>query len=104
MLNTEEIQTKFPIVSITITYDCNTIIAVTKADNREYNIKMYNINTLEVISELWVGGGPRDFIKLKEVIQNKDGDHYAICYFNDGVFMMKHFGMDSARVQTDMTV
>ena len=68
MLNTEEIQCSNPLVSIAVTYDCNTIIAVTKVDPREYNIKLFDINTLEVISELKVGGGPRDFIKLKEVI------------------------------------
>jgi hypothetical protein len=38
-----------------------------------------------------IGGGPDDYIKIKEVEQNSEGNKYALTYFNDGKFKMRNF-------------
>ena len=82
----------YPIVSVIITYDSNYAVTVTKANDREYYVKMYSLTTNELTFEERIGGGETDYIKLKEVEQNSTGNKYAIAYNNDGRFYMRTFG------------
>ena len=75
-----------------ITYDSSRAITVTKANDREYYVKMYSLTTNELTFEEQIGGGATDYIKLKEVEQNSTGNKYAIAYNNDGRFYMRTFG------------
>ena len=38
-----------------------------------------------------IGGGPDQYIKVKEVQQNDKGDKYALAYFDDGKFKLRTF-------------
>lgn len=42
--------------------------------------------------EEMVGGEPDSYIKLKEVMQNKEGTQFAIAYLDDGNFKLRTFG------------
>ena len=42
--------------------------------------------------EEMVGGGPTQYIKLKEVEQTAKGDEHAIAYMDDGKFFVRTFG------------
>jgi len=86
------VTTLYPIHSVIISYDSTRAITVTKRNEREYYVKMYDLNTYELTFEEKLGGGPEDYIKIKEVEQTIDGKKYCICFFNDGKFYMRSFG------------
>lgn len=50
-----------------ITYDSQRAVTVTKKDDREYYVKMYSLDTYALLFEEKIGGGPKQYIKLKEV-------------------------------------
>lgn len=59
--------TLYPICSVIISYDSKYAITVTKKDEREYYVKMYDLETYELEFEEKIGGKQDDYIKLKEV-------------------------------------
>lgn len=75
-----------------ITYDSQSAITVTKKDDREYWVKQYSLETYALTFEEQIGGGPEQYIKLKEVEQNAKGNKYAIAYMDDGLFYIRTFG------------
>ena len=81
----------YPVVSIAISFDSKAAITVTKASEREFWIKMYSLTTYEQIFEEQIGGGPKQYIKCKEIVQNEAGTKYAICFFDDGKFRFRTF-------------
>ena len=84
--------TMWSIVSVIITYNSKHAITVTKKSDEEYYVKQYSLSNYQMIFEEKLGGGEDDYIKLKEVEQNTDGDYYAIAYMNDGYFKLRTFG------------
>lgn len=92
----------YPICSVMITFDSTKAITVTKKDDREYYIKMYSLETYDMVFEEKVGGDTNDYIKLKEVEQNSSGKHYAIVYNNDGWFYLRDF-YDENRSQEEIS-
>lgn len=54
----------YPIVSMIITYDSTRAVTVTKKDNWEYFVKMYDLETYDCMFEECFKG---TYIKLKEV-------------------------------------
>lgn len=84
--------TKWPIVTMSISYDSTRAITVTKEDDRTSYIKMYDLDTNELTFEEKIGGQPDQYIKVKEVEQNAAGKEYACVYFDDGIFKMRTFG------------
>lgn len=101
---TKNIVTKYPLVSCMISYNSKLSITVTKKDDREYYIKMYGLDNYKQTFEEKIGGGEKDYIKLKEVEQNDAGDFYCIAYINDGNFRLRTFGevpKDSMQEITD---
>ena len=91
MTKYRNVTTLYPIVSCMITYNSVSAVTVTKKDDREYWVKMYSLKTYELTFEEKVGGSKEDYIKLKEVEQNAEGDYYAIAYHNDGNFFVRTF-------------
>ena len=57
----------YPIVSMIISLDSTRAITVTKKNDREYWVKMYDLENYELMFEEKYGGNPDSFIKLKEV-------------------------------------
>jgi hypothetical protein len=74
-----------------ITYDSISCVTVTKKDDREYWIKIYNLASHEMTFEEKIGGKPKNYIKLKEVEQTSDGNKFAITYMDDGKFRIRTF-------------
>ena len=81
----------YAIVDVAITYDSTRAITTTKKDDREFWVKMYDLETSDLTFEEQVGGLPDSFIRLKEVEQNSTGKKYAFVYIDDGNFKMRYF-------------
>jgi len=84
-----------------ITYNSKNAVTVTKKDDREYYVKMYNLADKTQGFEEKIGGTPTSYIKLKEVEQNAAGDGFAIAYFDDGNFRIRTFG-EATRSEADI--
>lgn len=91
LLKTTPVVTEYSICSVIISYNSKWAITVTKKDDKEYYIKMYNLETYNEEFQEKIGGNEEDYIKLKEVEQNIKGDKFAIVYFNDGEFRLRTF-------------
>lgn len=59
--------TPYPIISMMITYDSTRTILVTKKNDREYAVLMYDLNSYECTFQEKIGNGTTSYIKLKEV-------------------------------------
>lgn len=82
----------FPIVSLIITYDSSRAITVTKKNDQEYFVKMYDLESYELtFEELYEG----TIIKFKDVEQRADGKYYAAVFNDDGRFYMRIFGKET---------
>jgi len=55
---------------------------------------MYSLKDYSVTFEEHIGGQDEQFIKVKEVEQNSDGNLFACTYFDDGKFRMRVFGKE----------
>lgn len=82
----------YPIVTMAISFDSTRAITVTKKDDKESYIKMYDLNTYELTFEEKIGGERDQYIKVKEIEQNPQGTYYAIVYIDDGRFFLRTFG------------
>jgi hypothetical protein len=91
LLKSTNVVTLYPICTVIISYDSKYAVTVTKKDEREYFVKMYDLESYELEFEEKVGGNSDDYIKLKEVEQNSKGNKFAIVYFNDGKFRLRTF-------------
>jgi len=95
-----QVKTMYPICSMIITYDSTKAVTVTKANDREYFVKMYDLEMkgddlpLPTFEER-VGGGPDSYIKLKEVEQSSNGKKFAVCYNDDGIFYLRTFNKET---------
>ena len=78
----------YPIVQVFISYDSTRAITVTKANEQEYYVKMYDLETYELTFEECVKGR---YVKLKDVEQAADGKKFAIVYNDDGKFYLRTF-------------
>lgn len=81
----------YPVVTVMLSYDSTRAITVTKKDDHECWVKMYDLETYDQTFEEQIGGNPKDFIRLKEVHQNSTGKKYCITYINDGYFRLRIF-------------
>jgi len=95
LLKSTNVATMYPICSVIITYDSTKAVTVTKKNEREYYVKMYDLESYDMTFEEKIGGGQDSYIKLKEVEQNSKGNKYAIVYFDDGNFRLRSFGKSS---------
>ena len=99
LLKSTNVTTMYPICSVIITYDSTKAVTVTKKNEREYYVKMYDLESYEMTFEEKIGGDANDYIKLKEVEQNHNGSKFAIVYFNDGYFKLRNFEKTSRSEQ-----
>jgi len=75
-----------------ITYDSTRAITVTKKDDREFWVRMYDLETYEKTFNEQIGGEATSFIRLKEIEQNYAGNKYAMVFIDDGNFRLRVFG------------
>jgi hypothetical protein len=101
LTKSKNVVTKFPIVTCMITYDSTRAITVTKKDDTEFWVRMYDLETYEKTFDEQVGGKEEDYIRVKEVEQNYAGNKYAFVYANDGNFKLRVFGK-SRREQSEI--
>jgi hypothetical protein len=74
-----------------ISYDSTVAIAVSKKDDYECWVNMYNLKSIaheSTFSEVYRG----DYIKLKEVEQNSNASKFCTSYIDDGKFRLRVFG------------
>ena len=67
LLKQTSVITMYNIISMIINYDSTRAVTVTKKDDRTYYIKMYDLETYQMTFEEKIGGGPNQYIKMKEV-------------------------------------
>jgi hypothetical protein len=67
LLQENDVATMYPIQTMAMTQDSTRAITVTKRDDCESYVKMYNMQTQELSFEEKIGGGPEQFIRVKEV-------------------------------------
>ena len=67
LLKTSVVDTPHPIGTVMITYDSQMAVTVTKKNEKEYYVNMYGLESYECVFEEKIGGGEKDYIKLKEV-------------------------------------
>lgn len=58
LLRQSTVITKYPIVTMAISFDSTRAITITKKDDKESYIKMYDLNTSELCFEELIGGQP----------------------------------------------
>lgn len=102
LLKQASIVTMYPIVTMAISFDSTRAITVTKKDDKESYIKMYDLNTYELTFEEMIGGEKDQYIKVKEIEQNPQGTHYAVVYIDDGRFFLRTFGKTTRTQQEIM--
>ena len=95
LIKYKSVPTKYPLVSMIISYDSTRAITVTKASEHESIIKMYCLKDYSIKFEEHVGGKEEQFIKIKEVEQNAAGNLFACTYMDDGKFRMRVFGKEN---------
>ena len=91
MLKHKQVPTLYPIVSCIISYDSTRAILVSKKDDREFWVRMYDLESYEKTFEEMIGGKEDSYIRAKEVEQNSAGQKYAIVFIDDGKFFLRVF-------------
>lgn len=82
----------YPIVNAMILMDSSRTLTVTKANEKQYYIKMYEMETQNLCFEEEISG---NYIKMKDVETNLKSTMFAIVFFDDGVFKLRTFGRDT---------
>lgn len=91
LLKHKQVPTMYPIVSCIISYDSTRAILVSKRDDREFWVRMYDLESYQKTFEEMIGGKEDSYIRAKEVEQNSTGKKYAIVFIDDGKFFLRVF-------------
>ena len=91
LLTQHSVATLYPIVSMIINYRSTRAITVSKKDDTESWVMMFDLETTRQTFMERYGGYQDSFVKLKEIEQNNAGDKYACAYIDDGLFKMRVF-------------
>ena len=91
LVHQNNIKTLYSIVNMGISNDSKAAFTVTKKNDREYYVKMYDIEKKDLIFEEVIGGKPDSYIKAKDIEQNEEGTKFALCFFDDGKFRVRYF-------------
>lgn len=67
LLKHKQVPTQYPIVSCMISYDSSRAILVSKRDDREFWVRMYDLESYEKTFEEKIGGREESYIRAKEV-------------------------------------
>ena len=80
-----------------ISMDATKAISISKESKMTYIISQHDLESYEMTFAEWLGGGggENDYIKCKEIVQNRAGNLFAVPYNNDGVFKIRMFGKEN---------
>ena len=67
LMVTQVVVTMYPLTTMAISYDSTKALTVTKKDDMEVWVKMYDLNTGDLTFEEKIGGQPDQYIKCKEL-------------------------------------
>ena len=95
LLKQTEIKLCDPVVSMVISQDSTKAISISKESDMMYCISQHDLESYEETFSEHLGGGENDYIKCKEIAQNKEGNLFAVPYNNDGVFKIRIFGKEN---------
>lgn len=95
LLRVKNVQTEWPVLNCIISFDSTRVITITRKSTFEYYVKMFCLQSYELTFEEKVGGDPSQYIKLKDIEQNPQGNKFALAYFDDGKFRIRTFGRES---------
>jgi hypothetical protein len=84
LLETKHVDTANPIVSMIISYDSTRALSITTKSNSEFLIKIFSLDTNELLFIETLGGESKDYIKCKDIEQSPSGGRFVVCYNNDG--------------------
>ena len=93
------IETKLDIISCDFSNDCSKIIVVVKGSDEEFSILLYCTESYQMTFSVTLEG---DYIKAKQVSQNKMGNLYAISYIEDEVFKITVFNKTDILLELDV--
>lgn len=91
LLTQHSVATLYPIVSMIINYRSTRAITISKKDDTESWVMMFDLATTRQTFMEKYGGQQDSFVKLKDVEQNNAGDKYACAYIDDGHFKLRVF-------------
>lgn len=86
--------TEYPIVSCIISYDSTRTIVITKCNDYQFFVRMFDLendNRLCFTETIGSGDADTDFIRAKDIVQNIKGNKYAFTYFNNGQYKLRVF-------------
>ena len=89
LIKMTSVKTKYPLVSMQITYDSKKALAVTKQSDQLSYIKMYDLEEPHACT--FVEQIKGTYIKVKEVEQNTTGKKFCVAYNDDGHFKVRIF-------------
>ena len=92
-------ETDYDIISCTFTSDSSLLIVVLKVDDEHYIINQYRTDNFKRTVSLDVKG---NYIKVKDVVQNKFGKLFCAPYLDDGVFRLLIFNSYEALDQPNL--
>ena len=94
------IPTMWPIVNGVMANDSSVCIFISQKSHYEFFVKMYDLETHDVVFEEKVGGRPEQYIKIKFVVQNSDCTRFATSFMDDGKFYIRVFSKAQRDEQT----
>ena len=92
MLRQKYVDTEHELVEAEIARDSSRTLCCTRVNEKEFWIKMYNMETLELqFAEQILG----DYLKMKLCAQNSTATKFALVYNDNGVFKLRTFGREN---------
>jgi hypothetical protein len=86
----KSVKTMWFIINMAISFDSKVAITITMKNDRTYFIKMYSLESKEIVFEEMIGGGEKNYIKCKEIVQNDNATLFATSYIDDGKFFVRY--------------
>ena len=80
-----------------ISRDSSRTLCVTKVNEREFWVKMYCLETLEMKFSEQITG---TYVKCSQLSQNSTATKFALPYNDNGVFKFRSFGRDTRSEET----
>jgi hypothetical protein len=99
LLKQKSVVTKYPLVSMIITHDSTRTITISKQNDQITWINIYSLTNQECLFEEKIEG---DYIKVKDIEQNSDGNLFTCAYFDDGKFRLRIFDSKAARSEKEI--
>lgn len=95
LLKQSDIELLHPIITMLISKDSTRTLSLSRKDETTWFIQQHDLESQEEMFKEMIGGSQNDFIKCKDIIQNSQGNLFALPYNNDGVFKIRIFGREN---------